>query len=245
MQFPVSSRRGGGGGGASGKMRIAFLANTDWYLYNFRRALAHSIVDNGHDLVLLSPRGPYVDKLQDFGFSWKEVSLHRSSANPLVCMRDLVSITRRLRQVKPDILHCFTIRSVLFGGIAAKLSGVRHCIHAITGLGYLFANQSSKSKVKKSLAKLALSRILNSKDTQLILQNNDDASELSECGMAPIDRTYVIRGSGVDTSVYSKHSPPQRTHSFSVLLPTRLLSDKGVYEFIEAASTLKQSGKKL
>ena len=106
-------------------MKIILFANTDWFLYNFELSLAESIKAKGHELVLLSPSGPYIQKLKEMGYSWREVKLNRKGINPFEEIKTILAIRSIYKIEKPDLVHHFTIKCVIYGSIAAKITGVR------------------------------------------------------------------------------------------------------------------------
>ncbi|HEY6545191.1 MAG TPA: glycosyltransferase, partial [Dokdonella sp.] len=102
-------------------MRIVLFANTDWYLYNFRRSLALAVRDAGHDVLLLSPPGPHGERLRALGLRWEPVPMRRRSLDPLREAALVVSLARLLRRERADLVHGFTIKCAVYAAIAARL----------------------------------------------------------------------------------------------------------------------------
>ena len=119
-------------------MKILLLANTDWYLYNFRRDLALELQRKGYDLVLVSPPGDYVQRLSALGFRWLPLAMERSGMNPFKELRTFLRLFRLYRAEKPDLVHHFTVKCVLYGSLAARWSGVASVVNSVPGLGYTF-----------------------------------------------------------------------------------------------------------
>ena len=120
--------------------KVLLVANTGWYLYNFRLSLAKEIRRRGTAVVFVSPWDPYVEKIKAEGFWWIELDMNRRSTNPLLEMYALFRLFLIYMVESPDIVHHFTIKCVLYGTLAAKLSRTKHVVNAITGLGYVFIN---------------------------------------------------------------------------------------------------------
>ena len=120
-------------------MKVLLFANTDWYLYNFRLALAEAIRAAGHEVVLLSPPGKYGERLQQAGFRWLEFPLARRRLNPFAELMTILRLILVYRKERPNLVHHFTIKCVLYGSIAARLAGIQGIVNALTGLGYLFS----------------------------------------------------------------------------------------------------------
>lgn len=183
-------------------MKIVLFANTDWYLFNFRLPLAREIRRQGGEVVLISPPGDYGAKLQAEGFRWIAVPMHRRSLNPfreLILVWALISLFRKER---PDLVHNFTIKCVIYGTIAAVLARIHGCVNAIPGMGYVFTSQTLLARVLRPVVKWVLKAILNSRCSRLILQNPDDVDALVSQGIISPERVRLIRGSGVDTSKF-------------------------------------------
>ena len=96
-------------------MKLILFANTDWYLYNFRRSLALALCDAGHEVLLISPDGPYGEKLRALGLRWQPLPMDRRSLNPLREAMLLLHLIRLLRRERPDIVHGFTIKCAVYG----------------------------------------------------------------------------------------------------------------------------------
>lgn len=183
-------------------MKIVLFANTDWYLFNFRLPLAREIRRQGGEVVLISPPGDYGAKLQAEGFRWIAVPMHRRSLNPfreLILVWALISLFRKER---PDLVHNFTIKCVIYGTIAAVPARIHGCVNAIPGMGYVFTSQTLLARVLRPVVKWVLKAILNSRCSRLILQNPDDVDALVSQGIISPERVRLIRGSGVDTSKF-------------------------------------------
>jgi len=133
--------------------KIILFANTDWYLYNFRLALAERLRDEGWDVVFVSPPGEYGEKLRALGFRWISVPFSTRSANPLHELFLLNKLVRLYRHERPQIIHHFTIKCVLYGSLAAKLTGDIKIVNAVTGLGHIFTDHGLKAKLLRPIVK--------------------------------------------------------------------------------------------
>ena len=220
-------------------MKIILFANTDWYLYNFRLALAYGLRGQGHEVVLLSPPGDYGPLLEKAGFRWVPFPLSRRGTNPL---RDLVTIWKLYqfyRKERPNFVHNFTVKCVLYSSIAAHLAGGCHVINSITGLGYVFINDDLKARLLhifvRGFYKIAL---LN---TRVVFQNSDDQALFLQQKMVSEAQTILVKGSGVDTSKFVLSPEPEGM--LQVVLPARMLWDKGVGEFVAAAQIVHKQNK--
>lgn len=219
-------------------MKIILFANTDWYLYNFRLPLAEALRQAGHTLVLLSPDGPYGPRLCAAGFDWRPFPLSRKGQNPFRELDTLLRIFRFYRAEQPDLVHHFTIKCVLYGSLAAHLARVRAVVNSVTGLGYLFVNPGLAARLAQAVVRPLIRLAL--RGTRVIFQNQDDATAYQSMRLVSADQSALIRGSGVDVERF--RPLPLPADPPLVVLPARLLWDKGVGEFVEAARLLRAEG---
>jgi glycosyltransferase involved in cell wall biosynthesis len=222
---------------------IVLFANTDWYLYNFRRSLALALRDAGHDPLLLSPPGPYGERLRALGLRWEPVPMQRRSLNPAREAVLLAHLVRLLRRERPTLVHAFTIKCAVYGSLAARAAGVPARINAVAGMGYVFTSGSTKARLLRPLVRGLLRVALGGRGARLILQNPDDVALFAQARLVDPATVRMIPGSGVDCRRFSP--PPARDGGgrLRVLLPARLLWDKGLAEYVEAARRLQAEGR--
>ena len=230
--------------------KIVLFANTDWYLYNFRRSLALALREAGHEVLLLSPPGEYGARLRALGLRWEPVPMDRRSLNPLREAAVLVHLWRLFRRERPDLVHGFTIKCAVYGSLAARLAGVPARVNAVTGMGYVFTSTDAKARALRPLVRLLMRAALDGRDARLILQNPDDVAVFEQARLVAPGQIRLIPGSGVDCvrfapgeSVGRGHAPDADTPPFRVLLAARLLWDKGLAEFVDAARRLHGEGR--
>ncbi len=228
-------------------MKVVLFANTDWYLYNFRRSLAISLQGKGYDVLLLSPDGPFGEKLRALGFRWESAPMDRRSLHPLREVLLLWFLWRLFRRERPTLVHSFTIKCAVYGSLAARLAGVPARINAIAGMGYVFTSNERKARTLRPIVRALLKVALRGKGARLVLQNPDDVTLFEDAGLTDTSHVRLIRGSGVDCSRFRASPPRARECTASrparVLLPARLLWDKGIAEFVAAARQLRAEGR--
>jgi glycosyltransferase involved in cell wall biosynthesis len=230
-------------------VKIIFFANTDWYLFNFRLSLARALQAQGHEVLLISPPGEYGARLQALGFRWETVPMDRKSLNPLQELRLMAYLWRLYRREQPALVHHFTIKCVLYGSIAAMLARVPARVNAVVGLGYVFTNQALKARLLRPGVLRLMRLVLNGAHARLILQNSDDMAAFATARLARPQLTRLVMGSGVDLTRFVPRALPDQTEQVShhaqptrVVLAARLLWDKGIAEYVEAARQLKAKG---
>src|SRR5688500_3029276 len=221
-------------------VKVIFFANTDWYLYNFRLPLAKFLRERGFEVVMLSPTGSYGPLLQAEGFRWVGIDMNRRSLNPA---RELALI-RRISAVyaaeKPDIVHHFTIKCVVYGSLIARWHGITNRVNAVTGMGYVFSDEGFRARLLRRIVRNLIKATRGAESSRLILQNKHDLAAFVDADLASSGRTHVIMGSGVDTRRFQPPArAPARSPVMRVLLASRLLWDIGIREYIEAARLIK------
>jgi len=220
--------------------KILLVANTDWYLYNFRLSFARFLRQKGWQVVLVSPPGDFAAAIQEEGFRWLAWHLDRRSMNPFYEAAALFQLWRIYCQEKPDLVHHLTIKPVLYGSLAALVSKVPAIVNAITGLGYLFLNDNWLTRQVRTLVKWVYRWLMNRPNTVVIFENEANRCQFIREGIVRPERTYLIEGVGVDVERFSPQPEPQGMPV--VLFPARLLREKGIYTLVEAARMLKEQG---
>ncbi len=228
-------------------MKFVLFANTDWYLYNFRLSTALELAGQGHEVTMLSPPGDYGARFARHGLRWVALPMDRASLNPWREAMTLRALVRALRQERPALLHSFTMKCAVYGALAARAAGVPAHVSAVAGMGYVYASDHAKARMLRPLVAALLRGTLAGESSRVILQNPDDADAFVRARLVPPQHIRVIRGSGVDTSRFSPHDGEERDRGparpLRVVLAARLLWEKGVGEFVEAARLLRREGR--
>jgi glycosyltransferase involved in cell wall biosynthesis len=170
--------------------------------------------------------------------------MKRGSLNPFHEMALLIWLWRLLRDEKADVVHSFTIKGVVYGGLAARCAGAAR-VNAVTGMGYVFISDELLMRMLRPILWALLRPALGGVRTRFILQNIDDIALFQETGIASPTRIRLIPGSGVDCLRFLPPVETERGDPLLVVLPARMLWNKGVREFVEAARTLKLQGRRL
>jgi len=224
--------------------RIVLFANTDWYLYNFRRSLAKRLEDLGYDVVLLSAPGEYGPRLRDMGFSWHPVAMDRRSLNPIRELATVWRVMRFVRAQRPFLVHNFTVKCAIYGSLAARFAGGIPRVNAIAGLGYVFSSNDALARALRPLTRLLLAFSLGGSKAGVIAQNPDDLGKLKQSKLVDPNRAWLIPSSGVNCVRFEVPERQQRPREYPlrVVLAARLLRSKGILEFAEAARILRKRG---
>ena len=220
-------------------MKILLLANTDWFLYRFNHALAHALRRAGAEVVLAGPSGDYSRRFEAEGFLWRPWTVSRRRLLPWQELASLWRLRRLLRREEPDLLHAFTLKVALYAAAVCRPQQRPKLVCSITGLGYLYANDSLKARLLRRLMLTVGRRLLPSH--AMIFLNRDDHRELATAGLVGDGRGTVIGGSGVDVDTFTPQPWPEDGPPL-VVLPARMLRSKGIEDFVEAAGRLRRQG---
>lgn len=218
--------------------KIVIVSSYALSLTNFRSELIKTLAEAGHRVIALGPESGFDKKLASLGAEYRQFPLRRTKLNPARDLVTFISLVRLFRKVKPDMVFAYTIKPVVYGSLAASLAGVPEIFAMITGLGSSFNDRSGSGrsllyKMIRYLYRKAL------KKNRLVFFQNPDDLELfrSEKIIGPDARTALVNGSGVDLVRFSYVEPRKGPVSF--LLMGRLIRDKGIVEYVEAARILK------
>jgi len=228
--------------GGSPTPRIGLVSHWDWVLDHFWLHVARGLQDAGADVVLICPRGQYVDRWHSMGFDYEPWPVTRRGLNPLGEATALAALTRIYQRENLSAVHHFTVKPIVHGTVAAKLARVPVVVNNLSGLGYLFSDDA-RAKSARIAAHGLLRYVLVHSRSQLVLQNSADVSRLRDLGLLPETRTTLIPGTGVDLG---RHRPGQSNGDSAkpptVLLAARLLRSKGVEDFVRCAQTIHAEG---
>lgn len=223
-------------------MRVLILASFPDSLIQFRGPLLDEIVKKNHVLHVaapdLIPGSEISQQLAGRDIQVHSLAMQRTGTNPLIDLKALVAMLALIRRIKPDVVLGYTIKPVIFGTLAAWLAGVPNRYALITGLGYAFTGQAKGLRGLVKVLAQGLYRLSLRKAHKVFFQNPDDEALFRcLCLLRPDTPTVVVNGSGVDVASFTVAPLPAGHPHF--LLIARLLGDKGVREYAEAAKRIK------
>lgn len=222
-------------------MTFLLIASFPDSILHFRGPLLDALLARGLRVHVAAPGlgagSEWHDKLQARGITVHDIALRRTGMNPFADLRTLIELWRLMRKIRPDYVLAYTIKPVIYGSLAAKFAGVPHRYALITGLGYAFQGEGGQSRgllrmLAKRLYGLALRGV-----HKALFQNPDDEALFRTLGILPASTSsFVVNGSGVDVAAYAVAPLPVEPR---FLLIARLLGDKGVREYAEAARSIR------
>ena len=224
----------------SDRLRLLYLITEDWYFWSHRLGLARAARDAGYDVTVATRVTDHGKRIEAEGFQLIPISMLRRSRNPLREVGALVELVRIYRHVKPHLVHHIAMKPILYGSLAAWVARVPVVLNAFAGLGYLFTTPERQQGGFQRVMQIALRSVIRMSGSTVLFQNETDRDELVQAGIVQPVRTRIIAGSGIDTDAFSVK--PVSPGTPVVILPSRMLWDKGVGEFVQAAKDLKGRG---
>ncbi len=230
------------------KPLLVFVINSVAFFVSHRLSLAQAALHDGWQVVLIAGERSNLEMessaetvLLQSSIKLIRVPFKTSSLNPFYEFFGLLALLRVILKLKPTIIHTASPKGNLYGSLIARLANIEHLVISITGMGYLFTGKASGLKRLLKFIYIKLLHIGFSHPSKIVfVENKDDYAEILERGFAREDQLMLIGGSGVDLNVYPM-SLSSNNHDV-VLLPARLLADKGVREFVAAARILRSQG---
>jgi glycosyltransferase involved in cell wall biosynthesis len=215
-----------------------YVVTEDWYFWSHRLDLARAAREAGYEVIVATRVTDHGERIRGEGFQLEPLEMVRRSCNLFREVIAIAELVRLYRRVRPDVVHHVAMKPILYGSLAAWVTRVPAVINAFAGLGYAFMDE--RNGLVRWCVKTALRIVLRLGHSVVLVQNHDDQDRLVGEGVVPASRTRLIAGSGIDVALYSLQ--PQPSGIPVVVLPARMLWDKGVGEFVVAARRLKRKG---
>lgn len=222
----------------SNKTRIIFVVNVDWFFLSHRLPIAKEAINFGFEVIVVASDTGVAKEFENYGIKFINVPFSRSGVNPIFEVLNLVKLFKIYFLLKPDIVHHITLKPVIYGSIIAKLLNIKNIVNAISGLGYNFTQERKNiiSRIMIFLMHIGFNNKLN-----IIFQNQDDFDELNNLKViSHLNKIFFIKGSGVNLNQFYPAKFPD-FEKIKILLPSRMLWDKGVMELYEASLILKSN----
>ena len=225
-------------------MKIALVSNAAWGVKLLRSDLIEFLIRDGHTLTVVCETDSTAPSLRAMGVSVVGCRMSRSGTNPVKELLVVLRLKRRLQRLAPDVVMNFTPKGVIYGSIAAWLAGNGNVFSVVTGLGLVFAGRGLRGFVMRQVV-VGLYRFALRRNALVFFQNGDDRRTFTRNGVVRRSRTRRVRGSGVDVRRFAPVTRGDGHPETAFLMISRLLKEKGVMEFVEAAAMLKGEGHRL
>jgi glycosyltransferase involved in cell wall biosynthesis len=214
--------------------KIAIVANTTWNIYNFRLNVIEELSNRGFEVLVIAPVDDYIEYKKQFPQvkHYALRSLNRNSRNPLKDILLTIELRRKYKRLKPDIVLHYTHKPNIFGTLAAFSLGIPS-VSVVTGLGYAFIRNNLINKITTLLYKLS-----GNKAAKMIFENEDDRQFFIDKRIISAEKAVAVKGCGVNLSYFYPYPNGQIKRKTTFTYIGRLLYDKGILEFVEAARVL-------
>jgi glycosyltransferase involved in cell wall biosynthesis len=219
--------------GPGRSLRILLTGNSCFMIANFRAGLLRDLIQRGHEVTALAPFDGHEDRLLTFGCLVHDLPMDRNGTAPWGEAVLLWRIFRFLRRARPDVVFSYTIKNNIYAGLACRLLGI-HFVPNVTGLGPAFNQAGLLNRVVRALYRLAFARA-----ASVFFQNTDDRATFLRARLTDDGRARLLPGSGVDLARFAQRPMPQGDGT-TFLLVSRLLWDKGIGLYVEAARALRR-----
>jgi glycosyltransferase involved in cell wall biosynthesis len=220
-------------------VRLVFVASVDWFFLLHFLPIARAARKAGCEIWVAAANTGRQGEFAEEGLNFAPIPVQRKSINPLVELRSLGSLVRLYKGVRPTLVFHVALKPVVYGSIAACVTGRPAIVNAVTGLGFAFS-RGKGAWIRRSILRPLLWLTLHLHRSRTIFHNPDDLARCISMGLVPGNRAVLIRGAGVDCSLFVPSAPPSGRPI--VMLAGRMLWDKGVGEFVDAARILRAAG---
>ncbi len=224
--------------------RVLLVANTSWYLYNFRLPLLRDLRGAGYAVAAVAPHDAYTALLEAEGISVHSWQVARRSINPFLELRAIIDLLRIYRREQPALVHHFTIKACLYGTLAAKGARIYRVVNAVTGLGHVFLGQRKRTRLLRRGLRPLYRAVFMARRATVVFQNADDQERLIQLGITDDAHARLIRGSGVDINHFQPldDTAGRFRTPLQLLFPSRLIREKGIEDVLTACRSLWADG---
>lgn len=215
-------------------MKIVYIVNVDWFFLSHRLPIALRCIEDGHEVHLICNFTTKLDEIKSYGIHTHNLPLSRSGTSVLSEIGIVYQLNKLVSSIQPDVIHGVTIKGVVYGGLVSRFNKISGRVFSISGLGYIFIDNSIKIRILKSLVCILFKLALGGRDrVKVIFQNSSDRDLFLQKKIINSSQAILIRGSGVDLDkfVFEKEQVDTKV----VMLVARLLKDKGVIEFCKVS----------
>jgi glycosyltransferase involved in cell wall biosynthesis len=216
---------------------LVYVITEDWFFASHFLDRARAAVGEGYNVSVITRCRETARDFQQYGIAPLNIEFSRRGLNPITELITIFRLRQILKRIRPDIVHNIALKPVVLGSLAAQFAGVRNIVNAPVGMGYVFTSEENKARVLRPIVRALIRYSLGRQARRVIIENNDDFKNLVDGGFAKKYSIALIKGAGVDTEKFDYK--PEPDGQVRVIMVSRLLRDKGVQEFIDAANLVK------
>lgn len=220
--------------------KILFFVTEDWFFCSHFLERAVAARAAGFEVLVLTHAGSDLERIAKAGVRPIPLQMDRRSINPVAAFLTLCRVMAVYRTERPVLVHHIALKPILLGSLAARSLGIRHIVNAVVGMGYAFTSTRVLARILRPILTYSLKLLLNPPGSRVVFENGDDLRAFVASGQVRSETAVLIRGAGVDPGAFRTTRP--MASSPVVVLVARMLWDKGIGEFVEAARILKSAG---
>ncbi|APW36989.1 hypothetical protein RD110_07065 [Rhodoferax koreense] len=219
---------------------LLYFISEDWFFCSHFMARAKAAQAQGFDILVLTRERTHGQQIRDAGFGLLHLEMERSSTRFFKELGVLRQVWRCYRQQRPSLVHQVALKPIIYGSLAARCLGLRAIVNAPVGMGYVFTAQGSQGRWLRRTVSLLLRGLMNPPGSKVVFENEEDQADSIQSGSVRPCDAVLIPGAGVDTEVFAPSDV--RGEVPIVVMGARMLRDKGVREYVDAARMLAQRG---
>jgi glycosyltransferase involved in cell wall biosynthesis len=217
--------------------KLLFVITEDWFFVSHFLERAEAAIKDGFEVAVATRVSKYEDLLRQKGIAVYPINFSRRGLNPLKELRTALRVRHIIKQFRPTIVHNIALKPVVTGTLGERWAGCLNIVNAPVGMGYVFTSTDTKATLIRPIVKMLVKRLINPPGSRVIIENPDDYDSLISGGFVRSDSLTLIKGAGVNTNLFASTTEPEGP--IVVVLIARMLRDKGVGEFVDAARILK------
>jgi len=222
------------------KKTVLFVINVDWFLISHFLPVAVKMLNKDCEVHILCKFTTKKDYLKSLGFIVHDIDISRGRANIARELATLKQMYKTIKEIAPDVMELYTIKPVIYGGIISRLLNIKKNIFYITGLGYVFISRGFVSSMKTVIYKSLYRFAIQGKNTRVIVENISDGNFINALNVVNSSRIHLIKGAGVDLGKINYVE--EINDQVVVVMASRFLRDKGIFEYVKAAKIIKDKG---
>ena len=224
------------------RKKVLILLTEDYFFCSHFMDRAKNLLDQGYLVTIAAKKNNKYQYIRNQGFNFSEIDFNRKSINPVNEILIIFKIIKLYLKIKPDLVHHVALKPILYGAVASLLTNIKCVISAPVGMGYIFSSKDPKAVLIKPIFVFSLKLIFSiinilKLKSVFIFENKDDMNQFIQWKVVSKEHTFLIQGAGVDTIEF-KYIENRNNKKLIVTLISRMLLDKGIYEFIQAAKLI-------
>jgi len=220
---------------------LVYVITEDWFFASHFLDRAQAAIKAGYRVSVVTRRRDAAKHLESLGIEFVNIEFARRGLNPFAEIATIIKLRSILAQLRPDIIHNIALKPVVLGSIAAQLARFRNVVNAPVGMGYVFTSDEKQALLLRPFVKVLIRYVLSRKNSRVIIENNDDLDNLVTGKFAKRTSIALIKGAGVDLTKFQPTQEPPTP--INVIMVSRMLRDKGVNEYVEAARLISKNDK--